>query len=410
MRIDATALLVAAMLTSAPAGAGQATRAPLTPDGGAGGTHGMYVQDTVVVLASRTGSRLRELATSGTVIPAEQLRQAADQGVARLLADVPGLNVVDLSGSGSGALVESRAYFSLGKTSHLLVLVDEVPVNDLDGDRVVWNLLSKSQLERIEVLRGPASYLWGNAAMAGVVNLVTRRGSRSGLTSIETSGGSYGDASGSASACWLGRSAEWNASGSFRRADGFRAHSGWNSTSGFAQVRAPLPSGWRLDGHALLYHGDQDIPGALPDPLWRDAPRLARNAGMPDPAAQDWQHEATLSAALGLTGPVARDATSDFLLAVDARDRDSRETIIPVGTLDHAARTLAVRSNTRLDWKTSAPGKLELLLGAESELGGLGSRYYVPGSPTPGALVGTGDVRRILGAASLLAGSSRCRT
>ena len=403
MRLHATILLVTMMLASASPGAGVEARAPIAPDAMAGGTQRIYDQDTVVVLASRMGSRLRELATSGTVIPAGQIRRAGDPGVARLLADVPGLNVVDLSGSGSGALVESRGFTSLGHTSHLLVLVDEVPVNDLDGDRADWNLLTKSQLERIEVLRGPASYLWGNAAMAGVVNLVTRRGTRSGLQSLETSGGGYGDASGAASACWVGRSAEWNASGSFRRADGFRDHSSWNSACGFARVRAPLSARWQLNGHALLHRGDQDIPGALPDPLWRDAPGVARAAGLPDPAAKDWRREETLSAALGLTGPVARSATSTFMLAVDARDRDSRETIIPVGTLDHAARTLAVRGNARLDWKTYTPGKLELLLGAESVLGGLASRYYDPTSPTPGNPVGAGDLRRTSGAASILA-------
>lgn len=403
MHLHATGLLVTMMLASASPGAGAETRPPITPDAVTGGTQRTYDQDTVVVLASRTGSRLHELATSGTVIPAGRIRLAGDPGVARLLADVPGLNVVDLSGSGSGALVESRGFFSLGRTNHLLVLVDEVPVNDLDGDRADWNLLTKSQLERIEVLRGPASYLWGNAAMAGVVNLVTRRGTRSGLQSLETSGGGYGDASGAASACWVGRSAEWNASGSFRRADGFRDHSGWNSASGFARVRAPLSGRWQLNGHALLHRGDQDIPGALPYPLWREAPRVALSAGLPDPAAKDRQRDETLGAALGLTGPVASGATSTFMLAVDARDRDSRETIVPVGTLDHTARTLAVRGSARLDWKTSAPGKLELVLGAESVLGGLASRYYDPASPTPGNPVGSGDLRRTSGAASILA-------
>ena len=363
----------------------------------------VYYQDTVLVHAARTALHLRDLATSGTVVGPEELRRSGPSGIASALASVPGLNVFDLSGSESMGQVDARGFNSLGLTSHLLVLVDEVPVNDFDGDRANWNLLGASQVERVEVLRGPASYLWGNAAMAGVVNLVTRRGSRSGLRSVETSGGSYGAAAGSGSASWVTPRVQADVSALARHHDGFRAHSASDQGSAHLRVHAPLATRWQLDGRTLLHRGVQDIPGPLPDPLWRTAPRRAFAPGLPDPSPADWRREGTVNAALVLTGPLASGLSGTFTVGVDARDVRSRETIIPAGTLDHSARTLAARGETRLDWKTPWPLAPEVLFGAEGDLGGLASRYFDPTASFAGSPAGAADVRRTTGAFSLLA-------
>lgn len=348
-------------------------------------------EDTVVVHASKTGSRLADLATSATVVSPRQLRLGSARTLAGALTPLPGVHVLDLAAGDGGGAVEARGFAAQGTTSPLVVLVDEMPVNDFETGRVEWSQLAQPQVERVEFLRGPASFLYGTAAMAGLVNLVTVPAGAGRSAWAEAGGGDDGRARGAAGGGWSGDRAAGSVSGSWQRASGERDHSEFRSASGYAFARVALSSRWSARARLLGHDGEQQLPGPLPDPAWRDD-RL--RASTP----RDRRDTRRAEGALELQGALA-PALSFTLHGSAQRSRtDATETIFPVGALDRASGVAARRAETRLHWTPARPWLGDLLLGGEVRAGQLDSRYT-----DAGALVGQGVVRRTNGAVFALA-------
>jgi vitamin B12 transporter len=125
-----------------------------------------------------------------SVITREQIQRASPSSVVTLLKTVPGVTVVESGGPGATAEVRLRG----GETGHTLVLIDGVRVNDpaTARDEFDFSLISLANVERIEVLRGPQSAIYGSDAMGGVVNIITRRQQGGPSFSASVEGGSYG--------------------------------------------------------------------------------------------------------------------------------------------------------------------------------------------------------------------------
>ncbi|MEO6527782.1 MAG: TonB-dependent receptor [Gemmatimonadaceae bacterium] len=141
----------------------------------------------VVVTATRSPIAAGHSPSSITVIGGEQLRAEGITTVADALRQVAGLSVVQ-SGSYGGA---TSLFIRGGESKYTKVLVDGVPVNDAGG---AYDLatLSTDNIDRIEVVRGPASVLYGSDAMAGVVQLFTRRGDGRTHGEVSARGGGFG--------------------------------------------------------------------------------------------------------------------------------------------------------------------------------------------------------------------------
>jgi vitamin B12 transporter len=127
--------------------------------------------DDIVVTAARLPLRLADAPGAITVITGEQLRASGVRYVADALRTVPGAAVVQSSGPGALTSVFIRG----GESDYVQVLVDGIQVND-PGGAFDWAHLRADDIERIEVLRGPASVLYGSDAVSGVVQIFTRAG------------------------------------------------------------------------------------------------------------------------------------------------------------------------------------------------------------------------------------------
>ena len=125
----------------------------------------------VVVTATRSPLRADRVPAAVTVVPGDQLRAEGITTVVDALRSVPGLTVVQGGSYGGAASLFIRG----GESKFAKVLVDGVPVNEAGG-AFDLSTLSTDNLDRIEIVRGPASVLYGSDAMAGVVQLFTRRG------------------------------------------------------------------------------------------------------------------------------------------------------------------------------------------------------------------------------------------
>ena len=178
--------------------------------------------DAVVVTAERTGAALASSSAAITRLSGDQLRRLPVQTVSAALELVPGIAVLQSDGLGDAPRLAIRGFYGGGETEYVTVLLDGVPLTELGTGRVNWDLVPLASLEAIEVVRGGASSLWGDAAVGGVVNLITRREERfatwrafAGTQGIVRAGGATG-----------GRVAGRRASlfGDVRRSAGFREH------------------------------------------------------------------------------------------------------------------------------------------------------------------------------------------
>jgi vitamin B12 transporter len=140
------------------------------------------ISDHLFVTATRTETTSGELAGSGSVITDADLTQANQSSISEPLRLIPGLAVVQTGGRGGLTTIFSRG----GESDYNKVLIDGVPVNEAGG-LFDFGALTAENIDRIEVMRGPRSALFGSDAMASVIQLFTRRGSTS-IPEFEFSG------------------------------------------------------------------------------------------------------------------------------------------------------------------------------------------------------------------------------
>jgi len=134
--------------------------------------------EEVLVSASLMPITASRSANAVTVIDRAQLRNRATVSLSNILRDVPGFSVSQVGVLGSQTQIRVRG----AEANHLLVTIDGVEANDpSQGDEFSWGTLTASDIERIEIIRGPQSSLRGSDAVAGVVNIITRSAEKSSV-------------------------------------------------------------------------------------------------------------------------------------------------------------------------------------------------------------------------------------
>lgn len=132
----------------------------------------------IIVTAGRTPLQEGKTGRAVTVITGKQLEQNQVHYLADALRLVPGFSVSRSGTKGGMTNIRVRG----AEADHLLVMVDGVEMNAASGDAYDFGALQASDIERIEILRGPQSAFWGSNALAGVVNIITKGGKRDGFT------------------------------------------------------------------------------------------------------------------------------------------------------------------------------------------------------------------------------------
>ena len=128
--------------------------------------------DDLLVTARLQPISVRDVASSVTVITREEIEQKQVKFLSDLLRDVPGFSVSQAGGVGSQTQVRVRG----AEANHLLVLMDGVRANDpAASGEFQYQFALTSDIERIEIIRGPQSATWGSDAMAGVINIIRRK-------------------------------------------------------------------------------------------------------------------------------------------------------------------------------------------------------------------------------------------
>lgn len=225
-----------------------------------------------VITASRTGHSPVSIASSSLITRDEIERQQAGS-VPELLQRLAGVSVTSNGGRGKSTSVSIRGT----SDKHVLVLIDGVRVGSATSGSAALQSIPVEQIERIEIVRGPRSSLYGSEAMGGVIQIFTRRGGAEGFKPYFSVGaGSRSSYSGSAGVAGSHGNGWFNLGVASESTDGINArayrsrypNSYEPDADGYRELSAQLRAGYRFDGGLELdgswlqseNHSDFDSP------------------------------------------------------------------------------------------------------------------------------------------------------
>lgn len=292
------------------------------------------VSEQVLVTAERGPEERGVTPAAVSVLTRKEIERIPAETLAELLEALPGLQTLFAErGSGILPMVGARGFFGGGEAEYVQLRVDGVPVGDPESGLADWRGIRASDIERVELLRGPGSSLYGDTALAGVLQVFTRAPrpgeswGRAGITA-----GSFGSAG--AEARWGGSRSGWTlegAGGAFRT-DGFREHSAANEFDGRISAQRSAGKGawaFRVEGRST----EREEPGALSrrdrqtrpessDPLFS----LDREEGERARAAATYRYAGDVSLRATLSaGSRKSDFVRTLLLAPGLGDRALKE-------------------------------------------------------------------------------------
>ena len=224
-----------------------------------------------------TGARhetdVRHLSQTVSVVGRAQIESALQPSLLPVLTEqVPGLFVTSRGIMGYGVSTGAAGGISLrglsGGTARLMVMIDGHPQYAGIFGHPIADAYQSFLAERVEVLRGPASVLYGSNAMGGVINIVTRKMQEDGVdTHLHAGYGSYNTLETElTNRVRKGRFSSV-VSGSYNRTDGHRTDMGFEQYGGYAKLGYEVAEHWNLHGDVNVTHFNASYPGPITAPL-----------------------------------------------------------------------------------------------------------------------------------------------
>lgn len=132
------------------------------------------VKQEIVVTAARQEEPRDQASAAVTVLDRDAIERLPATSLSELLGYVPGVTMMFDSGASGIPMVTSRGFFGGGEVEYVKLIVDGVPIGDPESGNVDWQRLRASDIDRVEVLHGPGSALYGDTALGGVIQVSTR--------------------------------------------------------------------------------------------------------------------------------------------------------------------------------------------------------------------------------------------
>jgi iron complex outermembrane recepter protein len=240
----------------------------------------------VVVTATRDAEEIRKVPANVTVITQEGIAQSNAQNVVDLLKDQVDVVVRDFYGNGKTASVDIRGFGETGNLN-VLVLVDGRRVNDIDLSGVDWTQIPKDQVERIEIVRGSGSVLYGDNATGGVINIITKRPGKPFTAQAEGVVGSYGYYRGTASAGGTWGPFSAIVSANYQDTDGYRENGFLKAKDFGGKIIYDLNENISFNLSGSFHQDDAGLPGGLPKAIY-EVDRRATIAPNDRAKTDDW--------------------------------------------------------------------------------------------------------------------------
>ncbi len=230
-RVLATSIALSSLLTALPALAQSGSATTLDP---------------VIVTATRTPQPLSSVLADVSVIDRAMIERSGVTGVGDLLARLPGIEMSRSGGPGSATTVFIRG----NEARHTAVYIDGVRVDSQATGGAIWEQIPLDQIERIEVLRGPAAAIYGSDAVAGVVQFFTKRGRGAARPTAAVTVGSYRTRQVQAGISGAAQAIDYSLSASQGRSDGYNSRTAVTANpdkDGWRRHAVQARVGWQLD-------------------------------------------------------------------------------------------------------------------------------------------------------------------
>lgn len=238
--------------------------------------------DEVVVTGSRNETDVRHLSQTVSVVNRTQIENAMQPSLLPVLSEqVPGLFVTSRGVMGYGVSNGAAGGIFLrglgGSAGRVMVLIDGNPQYAGIFGHPISDAYQSFLAERVEVLRGPSSVLYGSNAMGGVINIVTRKMQQDGVkTHLHAGYGSYNTLETELTNQIHKGGFSSTISGSYNRTDGHRADMQFEQYGGYAKLGYEVSSHWNLRGDVNITHFNASYPGPVSAPLLDGDQRITR--------------------------------------------------------------------------------------------------------------------------------------
>lgn len=244
-------------------------------------TH-LYMIDEVVVTGTRNATDVRHLSQTVSVVNRKKIEQSMLPSLLPVLTEnVPGLFTTARGIMGYGVSGGAAGGISLrglsGGTARMMVLIDGHPQYAGIFGHPVADAYQSLLADKVEVLRGPASVLYGSNAMGGVVNIVTRKMHEDGVhTNLHAGYGSYNTIE--TELTNMVRKGRFSSviSGSYNRTDGHRNDMGFEQYGGYAKLSYDITDNWNMYADVNATHFNASYPGPVSAPLVDGDQRITR--------------------------------------------------------------------------------------------------------------------------------------
>ena len=247
-----------------------------------------YAINEVVVTGTRSETDVRHLPMTVSVVGRPQLEASQQTSVLPVLnSQVPGFFSTSRGVMGYGVATGASGQMSLRgiggpaqaglPTTGLLVLIDGHPQYMGLMGHPIADAYQTMMAERVEVLRGPASVLYGSNAMGGVINIVTRKMQEDGIrTNINIGAGSYGSIQTEATSRIRKGRFSSTVTASYNRTDGHRADMAFEQYGGYAKLGYDFTDNWKVWGDVNVTRFNATNPGSVMKPYIDNDQRITR--------------------------------------------------------------------------------------------------------------------------------------
>ncbi len=219
--------------------------------------------EEVIVTATRDRQETRKAPANVTVITAEEISKSGATSVVDVLDKLESIQFRTYSSNSSQAMIDLRGFGGDNPYSKTLIMLDGRRLNRTDMQSINWMQMPVDNIERIEVVRGTGSVLYGDSAIGGVINIITKKGKSEPKFSVSALVGSYGLNNERASV--IGATDKWTyaISGENNFNFGYRERSKYSAQSGGFNLGYTASDLFNVSLGVSFNNADYQMPGAL---------------------------------------------------------------------------------------------------------------------------------------------------
>jgi iron complex outermembrane receptor protein len=247
--------------------------------------------EEVVVTATRDKEEIRKVPANVTIITAREIQESGATTIPEVLNKTEGINIRSYSGNASQALIDMRGFGGDNPYSKTLIMLDGRRLNRPDMLPVNLLQIPLNNVERIEVIRGPGSVLYGDSAIGGTINIITKRGEGKPKANASVTVGSYGLHDEQVGVSGASGKISYAVTGENQFSFGYRDRSKFSSEGGGLNLGYDVSDKLALDLGLSSTKTSYDLPGQL---TRSQVEQDRRQAGNPNDDGSDKYYNANL--------------------------------------------------------------------------------------------------------------------